>query len=59
MLKKKIWSNFQIIKELFTHKIVIKLSKIWVLDPGSRSQKDTRSRIRVRNTEHLSQNVCT
>ncbi len=34
MLKKKIWSNFQRIKELFP-KIVTKLSKIWVLDPGS------------------------
>jgi hypothetical protein len=32
----KIWANFQrIIIDLFTQKIVIKLSKIWVWDPGS------------------------
>ena len=36
MLKKKIWTNFQRIIELFTQKIVTKLSKIWVWDPGSR-----------------------
>ncbi len=35
MLKKKIWANFQRIIELFTLKIVTKLSKIWVWDPGS------------------------
>jgi hypothetical protein len=35
MLKKKIWANFQRIKEPFTQKIVTKLSKIWVWDPGS------------------------
>ena len=35
MLKKKIWANFQRIIELFTQKIVTKLSKIWVRDPGS------------------------
>jgi hypothetical protein len=35
MLKKKIWPDFQRIKELFTHKIVTKLSKIWVWNPGS------------------------
>ncbi len=36
MLKKKIWANFQRIKELFTQKIVTMLhSKIWVWDPGS------------------------
>jgi hypothetical protein len=35
MLKKKIWVNFQRIIELFTEKIVTKLSKIWVWDPGS------------------------
>jgi hypothetical protein len=57
MLKKKIWDNFQRIIELFTQKIVIKLSKIWVWDPrsgigkksipgpGSRGQKGTGSRI--------------
>jgi hypothetical protein len=33
--KKKIWPNFQRIIELFTQKIVTKLSKIWVWDPGS------------------------
>ncbi len=30
MLKKKIWANFYRIIELFTQKIVTKLSKIWV-----------------------------
>jgi hypothetical protein len=51
MLKKKIWANFQRIIELFTHKIVTKLSKIWVWDPGSEIQDlekpipDPRSRI--------------
>jgi hypothetical protein len=35
MLKNKIWANFQRIKELFTQKIVTKLSKIWVWGPGS------------------------
>jgi hypothetical protein len=35
MLKKKIWANFQRIIELFTQKIVSKLSKIWVWDPRS------------------------
>jgi hypothetical protein len=36
MLRKKIWANYQIIIELFfTQKIVTKLSKIWVWDPGS------------------------
>jgi hypothetical protein len=34
-LKKKISANFQRIIELFTQKIVNKLSKIWVWDPGS------------------------
>jgi hypothetical protein len=34
-VKKKIWANFKRIKELFTQKIVNKLSKIWVWDPGS------------------------
>ncbi len=62
MLKKKIWANFQRIIDLFTQKIVTKLSKIWVSDPkseiwkkpipdpGSRGQKSTGSRIRIRNT---------
>ncbi len=35
VLKKKIWVNFQRIIELFTQKIVNKLSKIWDWDPGS------------------------
>jgi hypothetical protein len=62
MLKKKIWANFQRITELFTQKIVTKHTKIWVWDPGSeirkkpipdsgsRDQKGTGSRIRIRNT---------
>jgi hypothetical protein len=33
LLKKKIWANFQRIIELFTQKIVNKLSKIWIRDP--------------------------
>ncbi len=33
--KKKIWANFQRIIELFAQKIVTKLSKVWVWDPGS------------------------
>jgi hypothetical protein len=37
MLKKKTWANFQRIIELFTPKIVTKLSKIWVWDPDPRS----------------------
>jgi hypothetical protein len=50
--KKKIWANFQRIIELFTQKFVSKFSKIWVWDPGpgSRGQKGTGSRIRIRNT---------
>jgi hypothetical protein len=35
MMKKKIWANFLRNIELFTQKIVTKLSKIWVWDPGS------------------------
>ncbi len=35
MLKKKIWANFQRIIEFFAQKIVTKLSKVWVWDPGS------------------------
>jgi hypothetical protein len=65
MLKKIIWANFQRMKELFTPKIVKKLSRIWVWDPGSeirkkpipdpvsRGQKGTGSRIRIRNTAIL------
>jgi hypothetical protein len=62
VLKKKIWANFQRNIELFTKKIVKKLLKIWSWDPGSeirdpektypgsRGQKGTGSRIRIRNT---------
>jgi hypothetical protein len=35
VLKKKIWANFLRIIELYTQKIVTKLSKIWVWDSGS------------------------
>ncbi len=35
MLKKTILANFQRIIELFAQKIVTKLSKVWVWDPGS------------------------
>ena len=64
VLKKKIWANFQRV-ELSTKKIVTKLSKIWVWDPrsgirkkpnpdsGSRGQKGTGSRIRIRNIGRL------
>jgi hypothetical protein len=34
LLKKKIWAKFQRIIELSEQKIVTKLSKIWVWDPG-------------------------
>jgi hypothetical protein len=62
MLKKKIWANFQRIVEVFTQKIFNMLSNIWVREPGSkiqdpgkiypgsRGQKGTGSRIRIRNT---------
>ncbi len=55
MLKKKIWANFQRIIEDFTQKIFTMLSNIWIRDlektyPGSRGQKGTGSRIRIRNT---------
>ncbi len=65
MLKKKIWASFQRIIELFTQKIITKLSEIWVWDPrsgirkkpipnpGSRGQKGTGSRIRIRNTDTI------
>jgi hypothetical protein len=35
VLKKKIWANFQRIIKNFAQKIVTKLSKVWVWDPGS------------------------
>ncbi len=62
MLKKKIWTNFQRIIEVFTKKIFSMLSNIWVWDPGSEirkkpipdpgssGQKGTGSRLRIRNT---------
>ncbi len=64
VLKKKIRANFQRIIELFTQKIVNKVSKIWIWDPGSeirdpektyfgsriQESKRHRSRIRIRNT---------
>ncbi len=62
LVKKKIWANLQRIMELFTQKIVIKLSKIWFWDPGSeiwdpektysgsRIQRSKRHWIRIRNT---------
>ncbi len=40
MLKKIIWDNFQIIIELFTQKIVNKLSKILVWGPGVKKAPD-------------------
>jgi hypothetical protein len=46
MLNKKILSNFQRIIELFTPKIVTKISNIWVWDPGS---GDPRSGIRKKH----------
>jgi hypothetical protein len=45
VLKKKIWASFQRIIELFTQKIVTKLSKVWVWDLGSEI-RDPRSGIR-------------
>ncbi len=39
VLNKKNWANFQRLIELFTKKIVIKLSKRWVWDPGSEIRK--------------------
>jgi hypothetical protein len=50
VLKRKIWANFQRIEELFTQKILTKLSKIWVWDPGVKKAPDPGSRIRIRNT---------
>ncbi len=61
MLKKKIWANFQRIIELFTQKIVTKLSKygFGIRDPektysGSRirGQKGTGSRIPDPDPKH-------
>jgi hypothetical protein len=57
ILKKKIWANFQRIIELFTQKIVTKLSKIWVWDPektysGSQIQGSKRHRISDTDPQH-------
>jgi hypothetical protein len=57
MLKKKIWAYFQRIIEVFTQKFSL-CSQIYGFeirdpektDPGSRGQKGTGSRIRIRNT---------
>jgi hypothetical protein len=63
VLKKKIWANFQRIIELFTQKIVTKLSKIWLWDPGSGKnlfripdpgvKKAPDPGIRIRNTDYF------
>jgi hypothetical protein len=65
VLREKIWVNFLRILELFTQKVVTKLSKIWlwdprsgirkktIPDPGSRGQKGTGSRIRICNTVRI------
>ncbi len=48
MLKKIIWAtNFQRIIELFTQKIVNKLSKIWVNDPGSKIRDPEKTLFRI------------
>ncbi len=54
LMKKKIWANFQTILKLFTQKIVNKLSKIWIWDPGSRGQKGTGSWIRNTDRKTMS-----
>jgi hypothetical protein len=53
VLKKKIWANFQRIIELFTQKIVNKLSKIWVWNPGSeiRDPEKTYSGSRIQGSK--------
>jgi hypothetical protein len=38
LMKQQIWANFQRIIELFTEKIVSKLSKSWVWDPESENR---------------------
>jgi hypothetical protein len=48
MLKKKLWASFQKIIELFTQKVITKLSKIWVWDP-----EKNLSRIRIYNTVNV------
>jgi hypothetical protein len=71
VLKKKIWANFQRIIKLFIQKIVNKLSKIWIWDPGSgknlfrildpgfRGQKGTGSRIPDPDPQHCIQHFKT
>jgi hypothetical protein len=53
MLKKKSLANFKKIIELFTQKIVTKLSKIWVRDPGSeiRDPEKTYSGSRIQGSK--------
>jgi hypothetical protein len=53
VVKKKIWANFQRIIELFTQKIVTKLSKIWIWDPGSeiRDPEKTYSGSRIQGSK--------
>jgi hypothetical protein len=53
VLKKKIWANFQRIIELVTQKIVNKLSKILVWDPGSeiRDPEKTYSGSRIQGSK--------
>jgi hypothetical protein len=57
MLKISIWVNFERIIELFTQKLSLSSQKYGfgirekpIPDPGSRGQKGTGSRIRIRNT---------
>jgi hypothetical protein len=62
MLKKKIWADFQRIIELFTQKIVSKLSKFGYWDPektysGSRIQGSKRHRIPDPDPQHCSKNT--
>ncbi len=52
MLKKKIWANFQRIIGFLTQKIVTKLSKIWVWDPGFRIQGSKKHRIPNPDPQH-------
>jgi hypothetical protein len=53
VLKKKIWANFKRFIEVFTQKIVNKLSKIWVWDPGSeiRDPEKTYSGSRIQGSK--------
>ncbi len=47
MLKEKMWANFLRIIELFTRKVVTKLSKIWVWDPGSEIRDPEKNLFRI------------